>query len=116
MTDDPRSTNDIRMIAADVTQQQAEVCAERRGRIDDRLRALATTTEANARTVASLSEAVATLTITVTQLAATVATHSTTIAAHETKLAVLGVRLALSAAVGGSLPVIVVLAWQFLVR
>ena len=109
-----KSTNDIRMIAADVTRQQAEVCEVKRARIDDQLKALTSTGEANARTVGSLSEAVARLTVTVTSLAGTVATHSTSIAAHDTKLAVLGVRLALSAAVGGSLPVIVVLAWQWL--
>ena len=110
---DEKSTNDVRMIAADVTRQQAEVCEVKRARIDDQLKALASTGEANARTVGSLSEAVARLTVTVTSLAGTVATHSTAIADHETRLAVLGVRLALSAAVGGSLPVIVVLAWQW---
>jgi hypothetical protein len=110
---DPKSTNDVRLIAQDVTVQQSKICNERWARIDDRLKALAATGEANARTVGALSESVTALTVTVTQLATTVATHSTAIADHETKLAVLGVRLAISAAVGGSLPVIVVLAWQW---
>ncbi len=110
---DEKSTNDIRLIAQDVTRQQAEVCEVKRARIDDQLKALAATGEANARTVGSLSEAVARLTVTVTSLAGTVATHSTSIATHDTKLAVQDVRLALSAAVGGSLPVIAILAWQW---
>jgi uncharacterized protein YigA (DUF484 family) len=101
------------MIAQDVTRQQIEVCEAKRARIDDQLKALTSTGEANARTVGSLSEAVARLTVTVTSLAGTVAAHSAAIADHETRLAVLGVRLAVSAAVGGSLPVIVVLAWQW---
>ena len=111
MNNDPRSTNDVRLIAQDVTRQQAAVCAERRGRTGDKLAALTAATEANARVVATLSEAVATLTATVTQVAATVAAQSAVnsaqeakLADHETRLAVLGVRVTIAAIIGGSLP------------
>ena len=75
---DPKSTNDVRMIAQDVTRTQAEICEARRDRIDDKQVLLASATAANARAVASLSEAVSALTVTVTQLASTVATQAAT--------------------------------------
>ena len=122
---DPKSTNDVRMIAQDVTRTQAEICEARRGRLDDRQAVLVAATAANARAVAALSEAVAALTVTVTQLASTVATQAATDAAQaatnatqevrlgklETQQAVMAVKLARAAVagsvVGGSLPYVV---------
>jgi len=108
---DPKSTNDVRMIAVDVTQNQVAICEERRGRIDDRLTLLAYATVDNTKAVDDLSRSVAALSATVTSLAATVAYQSTTVAAqgakisdHETRLAVLTVRVAIAAVIGGSLP------------
>jgi len=102
------------MIAQGVTQQQAAICAERRGRIDDRLTAISSATAENTKALDDLTKAVSSLSATVTQLAATVAYQSTTLAAqgakvadHETKLAVLTLRVGIAAVVGGSLPAIV---------
>jgi len=75
---DPKSTNDVRMIAQDVMIPQIKICEARRDRIDDRQASLASATAANARAVAALSEAVAALTVTVTQLASTVASQAAT--------------------------------------
>ena len=122
---DPKSTNDMRMIAQDVIGPQVKICEARRDRIDDKQVMLAAATAANARAVASLSEAVAALTVTVTQLASTVATQAATDAAQaatnatqaarlgklETQQAVMAVKLARAAVagsvVGGSLPYVV---------
>jgi septal ring factor EnvC (AmiA/AmiB activator) len=108
---DPKSTNDITMIAREAIRQQAEVCEERRGRTDDRLARLSRMAEDNAKAVDKLSESIASLSATVTQLAATVAYQSTTLASHggkisdhDTQLAVLAVRMGIAAVIGGSIP------------
>jgi len=108
---DPKSTNDITMIAREAIRTQADVCEERRGRADDRLNGLARTVEQNAQSVDDLSRSIASLSATVTQLAATVAYQSTTLASqgakisdHDTRIAVLTVRMGIAAVIGGSIP------------
>ena len=114
LLNDPKSTNDVRMIAQEATAAQSRVCDVQRGRLDDRLSMLSKATEENSKSVDEISRSVASLSATVTQLAATVAYQSTTLAAqgakisdHDTRLAVMTVRVSIAAVIGGSLPSIV---------
>ena len=93
---DITSTNQVRIIAQDVTHQQAEVCAAKRENLEDKLVALAVVGTTNAAAIASLTSAVAALTTSVT-----------------TSIAVLKVRLAISAAVGTSLPLVAFVVWEW---
>ena len=113
---DPKSTNDVRMIAQDVTRTQSEICDARRGRLDDKQVLLAAATASNARAVASLSEAVAALTVTVTQLASTVAAQAATNATQEARLGKLETQQAvfavkIGAAVVASGSVVPIIQW-----
>ena len=120
-TNKEKSTNEIRMITLDVVRSQAEVCAERRGRVADRASAVSVATNANTQAIAAVAESVAALTVIVTQFVATqsaqMATMATTVAdqatvdtkqqeqlgRHETKLAVIAVKVGGAALLGGSL-------------
>ena len=93
---DPKSTNDIRMIAFDVAARQAELCAARRENLGDKIASNTATTGANAKAIAELTVAMA---------------KQTT--AFTSSIDVLKVKMGLWAAVGGSLPVIIALAWQW---
>lgn len=65
---DEKSTNDIRMIAQDVTHQQAQVCEARRDNLEDKLQTISDTVSANVTAIAALTQ-------TVTTLAASVRSH-----------------------------------------
>lgn len=83
---DPKSTNDIRMIASEVTHQQAEVCEAKRTNLESQL--------------ASNAEAIAALTLTVNTLV--------------TNVAVLKGHPGAWAAIGAAVPVVLALAlWWF---
>ena len=114
-----KSTNETRLIAQDVTRQQAQVCEARRDRLDDKLAALAIATADNTQALEELSKSVASLSATVTSLAATVAYQSSTLASqgakisdHDTRLAVMTIRVSVAAIIGGSLPAIVQWIYQ----
>jgi uncharacterized coiled-coil protein SlyX len=101
------------MIAQDVTKRQAELCAERRGRIDDRLTTLTAATAENTRAIAELSKSVVTVAAVVTQLTAAAARQSSELAEqrikladHSTKLATMKIQVSIAAVIGGSLPLI----------
>jgi len=107
MTDAPKSTNDIRMIALDVTRQQAEVCQARRDNIDKQLSALTETVKSNATAISALTTTVATL-------SATVGPLGSTIKEHEGEIERLKGRPAVWAALGAALPTLLgVLLWWF---
>jgi hypothetical protein len=93
---DPKSTTEIRLISVDVVKRQAETCAARREHLSDR--------------IAHNSEGVDANTKAITELTVAMAKQTT---AFTSSIDVLKVRLTISAAVGGSLPVIVVLIWQY---
>jgi hypothetical protein len=59
---DPKSTNDIRLIAQGVAHQQAEVCEARRDNLTDKLAALTVTVNANAVAITTLTANIAILT------------------------------------------------------
>ena len=65
---DPRSTNDIRMIAQSVAREQAELCEVHRAGLSDRTRRNADSTQANATAIAALTTNVATLATTVADM------------------------------------------------
>jgi hypothetical protein len=96
---DPKSTTEIRLIAVDVVNRQADVCAARREHLADRIAHNGEGVDANAKAVTDLTVAMA---------------KQTT--AFTSSIDVLKVRLTISAVVGGSLPVIVVLVWQYLIN
>jgi hypothetical protein len=96
---DTKSTTEIRLIAVDVVNRQAETCAARREHLSDRIEHNGTTAAANARAITELTVAMA---------------KQTT--AFTSSIDVLKVRFTISAAVGGTLPVILVLVWQYLVN
>ena len=107
MNDDGKSTNEIRMIAADVVHQQTAVCEARRDNLDDKLKELAETVKANAVAIAALTTSVATMSATVTPLCATVKEHNGDI--EELKG-----RPAIWAAIGAAIPTLLgVLLWWF---
>ena len=95
----PKSTNDIRMIAVDVADRQAQVCAAQRKGLEDKIKSNSEAVSANAAAVTSLTVSMATQTTEFTSA-----------------IDVLKVKMGLWAAIGGSLPVIVVLAWQWFTK
>jgi hypothetical protein len=102
-----KSTNDIRLIAVDVAEQQARVCDARRERIEDRQTALTDTVRSNAASITALTSTVASLAATVLPLPENVKTNTNEIAR-------LKGRPAVWAAVGATLPVLLgVLLWWF---
>ena len=104
---DPRSTNEIRLIAQDVTRQQAEVCGARRDALTQQMTTLFETVKSNAASVASLTVAVTSLVTTVTPLAVTARENAVAIAK-------LKGRPAAWAAIGAALPTLLgVLLWWF---
>ena len=119
MNTDPRSTNEVRIIAQEAAREQNRVCAVERDRIEDKLLALAGATADNTKAIEELSKLTASLSATASSLVTTAAgqsetltAHGTKIAGHDTKLAVLTVRVAIAAVIGGTLPDIA----QWLIR
>ena len=129
MDTNDKSTGQIR----DMVRAQAEVCAERRGRVEDKVVTISMATDANTRAIASVATSVATLTVTVTQMAATLSTQMAQLAAtvasqaeinvkqqeklgqHDTKLALLALKAGLIVGVIASLPSIIqwiIQAWN----
>jgi hypothetical protein len=76
---DPKSTNDIRLIAQDVTNQRGELCDARRENLQTQLEAVAETAKANTDNITSLTLAVTSLTATVTPVVTTVKENSSAI-------------------------------------
>lgn len=104
---DPKSTNDIRLIAQDVARQQAEVCAVRRENLGQQLEVLTETARTNTENISELTLALASLTATVTPVVSTVKEH---IGAIEK----LKGRPTVWAAIGAALPTLLgVLLWWF---
>ena len=90
---DPKSTNDVRMIALETTRQQSEVCAAKCENLEDKLRALERATASNAASITSLTTSVATM---------------------ATNVAILKGRPGVWAFIGGAIPgLLTVLLWWF---
>jgi hypothetical protein len=84
------------MIAVDVADRQAQTCAAQRKGLEDKIASNSTSVAANAIAVTNLTVAMAKQTTEFTSA-----------------IDVLKVKMGLWAAVGGSLPVILVLVWQW---
>jgi hypothetical protein len=107
MSNDPKSTNDVRLIAQDVARQQAQVCDVKRENLEQQLQALAETVKANAEAIASLTTTTTLVSATVTPLAVQVRNHGSSIEK-------LKGRPAVWAAIGAALPTLLgVLLWWF---
>ncbi len=111
---DPKSTNDIRLIAQDVVHQQSEVCAARRDNLADKLASISTTVSANATAIGALTQAVAALTATTSAISETQDRHDAKIGVIKGSVAKLQGRPAAWAAIGAALPTLLgVLLWWF---
>ena len=115
---DPKSTTEMALIAKaaveDGVKHQADVCNERRGRIDDRLTTLTAATAENTRAISELSRSIVSVAAAVTQLTAAASRQSTELAdqriklsEHTTQLATMKIQVSITAVIGGSLPLIV---------
>ena len=91
--------DDVRMTAVDVVAKQAEVCNAQRQSLKDKTACNTAAIAANAKAITELTVAMAKQTTSFTS-----------------SIDVLKVRLTISAAIGGCLPVLIVLAWQFLTK
>ena len=108
------TTRIIRTIAREETEQRAAVCAEKYGRVSDRMTALERAATENTTAITKMAEAVITLTATVAQVVTVesahtgaISDHSTRIADHETRISVMAVKMGVAAGIVGSLPSII---------
>lgn len=108
---DPKSTNDIRMIAAEVVAQRDELCEVKRQGLDDRAREGIEMARENATSIAQLTTTVATLATTVTSIDRTAKANTLNIDSNQSAIAKLKGRhtiiVALAAALGAAAPIIV---------
>jgi chromosome segregation ATPase len=83
---DPRSTNDIRLIAQREVEQQTRVCAARQDGVDKQMETLTSATQSNTSGIADLRSTVSMLAQTVAVLAQTVSPLPLTIKETDTRL------------------------------
>jgi len=114
MVVDPKSTNDIRLIAQDVVAQQERVCQVKQGGFDKILNSLAETVQANSKAISDLTRTVAVLAKTVEPLPKAIEANETEIKANASEITRLNGRPAVWAALGAALPTLLgVLLWWF---
>lgn len=100
---DPKSTNDIRLIAQEAARQQAEVCQARRDNLADKLAALAETVGANATSIAALTQTVSSLAATVAPLPGSIKESNVEVSELKTNVTKLKGRPAVWALIGSAI-------------
>jgi hypothetical protein len=100
---DPKSTNDIRLIAQEAARQQAEVCEARRENLADKLSTLTETVSANATSIAALTQAIAALATTAQATAKTADGNEVDIGELKTNVTQLKGRPAIWALIGSAI-------------